>query len=65
MRERWPRAGEPVRNMLNFEILPDRVSTPSPTVNTKADNSQIGSQEHWFVIEAWKRLDPRIRWDGT
>ena len=23
---------------------------------------QIGTQEHWWRFEAWRRLDPRIRW---
>lgn len=28
----------------------------------KAYSKQIGTRENWFIIEAWRRLDPRIRW---
>ncbi|KAL8796520.1 MAG: hypothetical protein Q9195_001194 [Heterodermia aff. obscurata] len=44
--EQWPTNAARPRPLLDFEILPDR----------------IGSEEHWWRFEAWRRLDPRIRW---
>ncbi|KAL8941010.1 MAG: hypothetical protein Q9216_002490 [Gyalolechia sp. 2 TL-2023] len=44
--EQWPAVPNKPQKLLNFPHLPD----------------QIGSQEWWFILEAWKRLDPRIRW---
>ncbi|MCJ1249341.1 hypothetical protein MMC30_006564 [Trapelia coarctata] len=44
--ECWPEAGTPVRPLRDFRVLPDR----------------IGTKESWWVIEAWRRLDPRIEW---
>ena len=32
------------------------------TTDTEAHWIQIGSCEHWWVMESWRRLDPRIRW---
>ncbi|KAL8826795.1 MAG: hypothetical protein Q9191_003578 [Dirinaria sp. TL-2023a] len=46
MFEPFPEPGRRPRALLDFEILPD----------------QIGGQEHWFVLESWRRLDPRVRW---
>ncbi|KAL8689951.1 MAG: hypothetical protein Q9218_004498, partial [Villophora microphyllina] len=44
--EKWPADPEKPRPLLDFPHLPD----------------QIGSQEHWWVFEAWRRLEPRARW---
>ncbi|KAL8926112.1 MAG: hypothetical protein Q9172_001899 [Xanthocarpia lactea] len=42
--EKWPRPGKKPRKLLDYPHLPD----------------QIGTNEYWWVLEAWKRLDPRI-----
>ncbi|KAL8720704.1 MAG: hypothetical protein Q9225_002470 [Loekoesia sp. 1 TL-2023] len=44
--EQWPADPEKPEPLLDFPHLPD----------------QIGSQEWWFVFEAWRRLEPRARW---
>ncbi|KAI4231223.1 MAG: hypothetical protein LQ349_005739 [Xanthoria aureola] len=47
MYEQWPVPGSSPRKLLNYKHLPD----------------QIGTREWWFVLEAWRRYDPRITWD--
>ncbi|KAI4220926.1 MAG: hypothetical protein L6R36_007263 [Xanthoria steineri] len=44
MYEQWPVPGSSPRKLLNYPHLPD----------------QIGTREWWFVLEAWRRYDPRI-----
>ncbi|KAL9009733.1 MAG: hypothetical protein Q9173_005263 [Seirophora scorigena] len=44
--EKWPKDPEKPEPLLDFPHLPD----------------QIGSQEWWFVFEAWRRFEPRARW---
>ncbi|KAI4243693.1 MAG: hypothetical protein L6R40_003306 [Gallowayella cf. fulva] len=46
MYERWPANPQSPRMLLDFKHLPD----------------QIGTNEWWWVFEAWRRYDPRIRW---
>ncbi|KAL8945792.1 MAG: hypothetical protein Q9222_007717 [Ikaeria aurantiellina] len=46
MYEQWPEEGKKTQVLLDFKHLPD----------------QIGTNEYWWVFEAWRRLDPRIRW---
>ncbi|KAL8941011.1 MAG: hypothetical protein Q9216_002491 [Gyalolechia sp. 2 TL-2023] len=46
MYEQWPRNPNNPEPLLDFKHLPDRV----------------GTQEFWWVYEAWRRYDPRIRW---
>ncbi|KAL8726120.1 MAG: hypothetical protein Q9166_006912 [cf. Caloplaca sp. 2 TL-2023] len=46
MYEHWPTNPAKPKELLDFPHLPD----------------QIGSREHWWVMEAWRRYDPRIRW---
>ncbi|KAL8671823.1 MAG: hypothetical protein Q9168_003683 [Polycauliona sp. 1 TL-2023] len=45
--EQWPKLGKRPRALLDYPLLPDR----------------IGTQESWWVYEAWRRLDPRISWN--
>ncbi|KAI4178240.1 MAG: hypothetical protein LQ348_005653 [Seirophora lacunosa] len=44
--EKWPKNPEEPEPLLDFPHLPD----------------QIGSQEWWFIFEAWRRFEPRARW---
>lgn len=44
MYEKWPVEGKDPRPLLDFPHLPD----------------QVGTNEWWWVFEAWRRLDPRI-----
>ncbi|KAI4260953.1 MAG: hypothetical protein L6R42_003840 [Xanthoria sp. 1 TBL-2021] len=44
--EKWPVPGTAPRQLLDFPHLPD----------------QIGTNEWWWMFEAWRRLDPRITW---
>lgn len=44
MYEKWPVEGKDPRALLDFPHLPD----------------QVGTNEWWWVFEAWRRLDPRI-----
>ncbi|CAL8582235.1 hypothetical protein XPA_007903 [Xanthoria parietina] len=46
MYEKWPMEGKDPRILLDFPHLPD----------------QVGTNEWWWVFEAWRRLDPRITW---
>ncbi|KAL9605488.1 MAG: hypothetical protein Q9179_001329 [Wetmoreana sp. 5 TL-2023] len=46
MYEKWPRKPKNPQPLLDFPHLPD----------------QIGSNEHWFYVEAWRRFEPRARW---
>ncbi|KAL8854092.1 MAG: hypothetical protein Q9221_001012 [Calogaya cf. arnoldii] len=46
MMEEWPEPGKGPRPLLDYPHLPDR----------------IGTNEWWWVLEAWRRYDPRIRW---
>ncbi|KAL9033904.1 MAG: hypothetical protein Q9180_005700 [Flavoplaca navasiana] len=45
--EKWPVPGKKPRKLLDYPHLPN----------------QIGTNEYWWVFEAWRRLDPRITWD--
>ncbi|KAL8939900.1 MAG: hypothetical protein Q9211_002528 [Gyalolechia sp. 1 TL-2023] len=45
-----------------FEKWPTNPNKPQPLLDFPHLPDQIGSQEWWFVLEAWKRLDPRVRW---
>ncbi|KAL8720703.1 MAG: hypothetical protein Q9225_002469 [Loekoesia sp. 1 TL-2023] len=54
--EQWPKDPVNPEPLLDFKHLPDR----------------IGTRDYWWVYEAWRRYDPRIRWkdifmrqDGT
>ncbi|KAL8881609.1 MAG: hypothetical protein Q9192_007761, partial [Flavoplaca navasiana] len=42
--EKWPVPGKKPGKLLDYPHLPDR----------------IGTNEYWWVFEAWRRLDPRI-----
>ena len=42
--EKWPGPGKEPGKLLDYPHLPDR----------------IGTNEYWWVFEAWRRLDPRI-----
>ncbi|KAL8644729.1 MAG: hypothetical protein Q9210_007107 [Variospora velana] len=44
--EKWPKDPKKPEPLLDFPHLPD----------------QIGSQEWWFIFEAWRRFEPRARW---
>ncbi|KAL8713742.1 MAG: hypothetical protein Q9220_002268 [cf. Caloplaca sp. 1 TL-2023] len=44
--EQWPLDPQRPQELLDFKHLPD----------------QVGTREYWWVFEAWRRLDPRIRW---
>ncbi|KAI4177691.1 MAG: hypothetical protein LQ343_000154 [Gyalolechia ehrenbergii] len=44
--EQWPMDPNKPQPLLDFKHLPDRV----------------GTREFWWVFEAWRRYDPRIRW---
>lgn len=44
MYEKWPMEGKDPRILLDFPHLPN----------------QVGTNEWWWVFEAWRRLDPRI-----
>ncbi|KAL8865476.1 MAG: hypothetical protein Q9198_009305, partial [Flavoplaca austrocitrina] len=45
--EKWPVPGKEPQKLLDHPHLPDR----------------IGTNEYWWVFEAWRRLYPRITWD--
>ncbi|KAL8856652.1 MAG: hypothetical protein Q9178_006719 [Gyalolechia marmorata] len=47
MLERWPAPGTKPQPLLDYPHLPDR----------------IGTKEWWWVLEAWRRYDPRIQWN--
>ena len=62
MVEQWPRAGQNPRPLLDFPVLPDQVNNLLLGCATFLSSvRQIGTKEHWTIIEAWRRLDPRIR----
>ncbi|KAL8728215.1 MAG: hypothetical protein Q9181_005422 [Wetmoreana brouardii] len=46
MYEKWLINPNKPQPLLDFPHLPD----------------QIGSNEHWFYVEAWRRFEPRARW---
>ena len=60
--EQWPINPARPRALLDFEVLPDRVRISTDPVHLKLTILKIGSKEHWWRFEAWRRLDPRIRW---
>ena len=63
MWERFQRANEDRRPLLDFAILPDNVSLPGILIITRLTLLQISSEEDWWWFDLWRRMDPRMSID--
>ena len=50
-------------NSLFFQIRYENLFRPQDIALTDGDVVQIALDEHWWRIEAWRRLDPRITYE--
>ncbi len=54
------------RKILDYKILPDQVWSPYRSMMAGFEGLitmlQVSTKAPWWKLEAWRRLDPRVRW---
>lgn len=61
--EKWPQPGKAAEVLHDFTILVRLFHlSQHMSILTSPKPERIGTNEEWWVLEAWKRLDPRIQW---
>lgn len=60
--KKLPPAKRDANGNIMYEQWPDDPTNPKMLLDFKHLPDQIGSQEYFWVYEAWRRYDPRIRW---